>query len=218
MAGFPMFPLGSVLFPSLVLPLHVFEPRYRRLLDDVLAAEPSTGVAGREFGVCLIERGSEVGGGDVRARVGTVARIEEATELPDGRWAVIAVGTRRIRVTQWLVDDPYPLAEVVDHPDPEPAPGELAELPAVVASLRRALAKASELGDTSTPATIALSDDPVVASHQIAALAPISTIDQYELLAAETVGDRLHRLGELLADANELLELRLGMAGDDHPA
>ena len=89
----PMFPLGSVLVPSAGLPLHVFEPRYRALVQDCLAGD-------REFGVVLIERGSEVGGDDVRTSVGTVARIVEATELPDGRWAVAAVGVRRVRVRQ----------------------------------------------------------------------------------------------------------------------
>lgn len=208
MAGFPMFPLGSVLFPSLVLPLHVFEPRYRALMSDVLAGD-------EEFGVCLIERGSEVGGDDVRTTVGTVARIQEATESPDGRWAVIAVGTRRIRVLRWLPDDPYPRAEVTEHPDPEPGPDELDLLPVVTASLRSALAKANELGDAGPPATIGLAEDPVIASHQIAALAPVSTLDQYDLLAAGTVGVRLARLESLLRDAHEVLDLRLDRLGDD---
>src|SRR3954447_12098654 len=101
----PMFPLGSVLLPSVFLPLHVFEPRYRALTEHCLAGE-------REFGVVLIERGSEVGGGDVRSPVGTVARILEAVQFDDGRWALGVVGTRRVRVTAWLDDDPYPRAEV----------------------------------------------------------------------------------------------------------
>ena len=76
-----MFPLGSVLFPSAYLPLHVFEERYRQLVRDCLAGNG-------EFGVVLIERGSEVGGGDVRTEVGTVARIVEVTEFDDGRFAL----------------------------------------------------------------------------------------------------------------------------------
>ena len=63
-----MFPLGTVLFPSGVLPLRVFEPRYRDMLEDLLSGN-------REFGVVLIERGSEVGGGEVRSGIGTMARI-----------------------------------------------------------------------------------------------------------------------------------------------
>jgi len=202
-----MFPLGSVLFPSMVLPLHLFEPRYRALIRDVLDGDG-------EFGVCLIERGHEVGGDDVRSSVGTVARVHDAEELPDGRWAVVAVGDRRIEVERWLPDDPYPRAEVRDLPDPAPSPEELGRLPAVVAALRSALAKAAELGEPVPPATIPLADDPVLASHQVAALAPIATIDRHALLAAERVGLRLARLETVLADANELLDLRL-RAGDD---
>lgn len=198
----PMFPLGSVLVPSMVLPLHVFEPRYRALVRDVLDG------AG-EFGVCLIERGHEVGGDDVRTDVGTVARVHEATELPDGRWALVAVGDRRLRVERWLPDDPYPRAEVVDHPDPTPGPGDLDRLPAVVALLRTALARAAEVGDAVAPATVALADDPVRLSHQVTALAPIATIDRHALLAADTVGVRLARLEHLLTEAVDLLDLRL---------
>ena len=80
----PMFPLGSVLVPGAVLPLHVFEPRYRALVRSCLdSGEP-------EFGVVLIERGSEVGGGDVRFDVGTLARIVQAGRFDDGRLAVVA--------------------------------------------------------------------------------------------------------------------------------
>lgn len=203
-----MFPLGSVLFPSLVLPLHVFEPRYRALVHDILDGD-------REFGVCLIDRGSEVGGDDHRLGVGTVAMVHEAAELPDGRWALLTVGTRRIRVDRWLEDDPYPRAEVRDHPDPVPAIEELELLPEVVGLLRATLAKAAELGDTATPATTPLSDDPVLASHQASALAPISTIDQYGLLVAESVGVRLAALHQLLGEADEVLDLRLAASSDD---
>ena len=67
-----------------------------------------------EFGVVLIERGSEVGGGDTRFAVGTIARVVRVQELPDGGFALATVGIRRVRVERWLADDPYPQAEVVD--------------------------------------------------------------------------------------------------------
>ena len=67
----PMFPLGQPLLPGAVLPLHVFEPRYRQLVQDTLADD----VNPPEFGVTIIERGWEVGGGDHRGMIGTVARI-----------------------------------------------------------------------------------------------------------------------------------------------
>ena len=101
----PMFPLSAVLFPHAELPLHVFETRYRQLTVDCLAGDG-------EFGVVLIARGSEVGGGDQRVGVGTVARIEKAAPLADGRWFLVARGTERITVSEWLPDDPYPTAMV----------------------------------------------------------------------------------------------------------
>ena len=101
----PMFPLGTVLFPHAVLPLHIFEHRYRALAETCLRGD------GR-FGVVLIERGDEVGGGDTRFGVGTVARIVEAARTPDGRYLLATVGTERFRVRKWLDDDPYPRAEI----------------------------------------------------------------------------------------------------------
>ena len=116
------------------------------LMRDCLAGS-------REFGVVLIERGSEVGGGDVRSDVGTVATIVEADELPDGRWALLAVGTRRIRVEAWLEDDPYPLAEVDDWPDGDLDDDHADLLAGVVGRLRRVLGLAAEAGDAAAPAT-----------------------------------------------------------------
>jgi Lon protease-like protein len=199
----PMFPLGTVLVPSAGLPLHVFEPRYRALVRDCLAGD-------REFGVVLIERGSEVGGQDVRTDAGTVARIVEAAELPDGRWALATVGVRRLRVLRWLPDDPYPRAEVEDWPDPEAGDGYADRLAGCVALLRRALALAAEAGDAAAPATIELADDPVLAGYQAVAVAPIGPLDQHTLLGAATPDERVARLTELLEDAVEVLGLRLG--------
>lgn len=206
MGTLPMFPLGTVLVPSAGLPLHVFEPRYRALTKDCMAGD-------REFGVVLIERGSEVGGGDIRSMVGTVARIVEAEELPDGRWALIAVGTRRIRVRTWLDDDPYPRADVEDWPDPTPGPDHSELLDAAITRLRRALALAAEAGDEAAPATIELADDPIVAGYQALAVAPIGALDRHLLLQADSPEGRLRGLSARLEEAIELLELRLGGTG-----
>lgn len=202
-----MFPLGSVLVPSAGLPLHVFEPRYRALVRDCMAGD-------RELGVVLIARGSEVGGDDVRTDVGTVARIVEATELPDGRWAMVGVGVRRVRVRRWLPDDPYPVAEVEDWPDPAPGPGHTAALDQTIGRLRRCLGLAAEAGDPAAPATIELSEDPVLAGYQAGAVAPLGPLDQQHLLAAATPDERIDRLSTLLDGAIEVLELRLGSSGE----
>src|SRR6478736_4318756 len=134
----PMFPLGTVLFPHAVLPLHIFEERYRALVETCLRGD------GR-FGVVLIERGSEVGGGDTRFDVGTVARIVELGEYPDGRYALVTVGIARLRVHEWLPDDPFPRAEVEVVDEVEGTPDATAARDAVELQLRRTLALASEL-------------------------------------------------------------------------
>jgi Lon protease-like protein len=191
-----MFPLGSVLFPGAVLPLHVFEPRYRRLVRDCLDGE-------REFGVALIERGSEVGGGDVRTTTGTVARLVEVVELDDGRYGIVAVGTRRVRVVAWLPDDPYPLADVEDWPEElDATDDELSSvLTPVLARLRRVLAMAAELGEPVAAAATEVSDDPVVASYHASALAPLGPADHQRLLAAPGPARRLALLADDLAEA-----------------
>ena len=214
MATLPMFPLGTVLLPSVYLPLHVFEPRYRELVATCLAGD-------QEFGVVLIERGSEVGGGDQRVDVGTVARIVEAAELPDGRWALGSVGTRRIRVTEWLPDDPYPRAVVEEWPEPPTTEASSVELTAAVARLmprlRRVLAARAELGEAAAPATVELADDPVLASYQAVAVAPIGPADQQRLLCQPDARGRIDRLDAMLAEEEAFLGQRLALESDDDP-
>ncbi len=204
MAKLAMFPLGSVLFPTMVLPLHVFEERYRALARDCLAGD-------REFGVVLIERGSEVGGGDVRTAVGTVARIVEAEEYPDGRFGLVAVGVRRIVVDEWLPDDPYPRADVHDWPDADATdPGAAsAALAAMLGPFRRSVALKAELGESSVPATIELDEDPGLASFQAAAVGPLGPLDQRRVLATDGALPRLELLRTLFAEEAEVLEARL---------
>jgi Lon protease-like protein len=198
-----MFPLGSVLFPHAGLPLHIFEPRYRALVEECLAGEP-------EFGVVLIERGSEVGGGDTRFRVGTVARIIDASRFPDGRYALVAQGTARLRVHEWLPDAPYPLATVEVIDEPAAAPALVVARDEVEIALRRVLTLAAGLGVAVAPSDVRLDDDPVRAAFEAAALAPIGALDAQQLLEIDDPAQRLDRLAALLRDATELLELRLG--------
>ena len=200
-AVLPMFPLGTVLLPHMYLPLHVFEPRYREMTQHCLAGE-------KEFGVVLIERGSEVGGGDRRHDVATVAHIIEAEQSPDGRWGLLCVGTRRLRVTQWLPDLSYPQAEVEDW-DGGGAPS--TPLDPLITRLRRALALAAEFGLAVAPATIEFDNDPEVALWQLCACAPIGPSDRYDLLRGVRPDDRGELLGRLLSDAIDVFQQRLAM-------
>jgi uncharacterized protein len=202
-----MFPLGNVLFPGFGLPLHVFEPRYRSMVETLIAQEDP------EFGVTLIERGSEVGGGDRRFNVGTIARIVEAGQLPDGRWVLETAGVARCRVLEWLPDAPYPQAviERLDNDDYGPMSGTMlvGEIDAAVKDLRRVLALAAEADMPSAPATIALDDDPEVRLWQACGLAPIGPLDDFILLSADTLTDRVNLLRGFLEDARVLLANRL---------
>jgi Lon protease-like protein len=202
-----MFPLQTVLFPNAVMPLHVFEPRYRALAETCLRGD------GR-FGVVLIERGPEVGGGDLRFSVGTVARIVEAARTPDGRYLLATVGTERLRVRRWLDDDPYPRADIEVLTEPERAPERAHDQRiAVERLLVRALALRAELGGGAPGMDqmdqVALDADPIRASFEAAARAPIGPLDAQRVLEVDDVCDRFDCLERMLADEVELLQFRL---------
>lgn len=189
-----MFPLGVVHFPGVSLPLRVFEPRYRQLTADCLQG------AG-EFGVVLIERGSEVGGGDVRTDVGTMTSIVDAGMDPSGTIHLTTVGTRRIRVVRWLDDDPYPRAEVEDLPPPVLQPIDGTER-----KVRRALALTAELDQPTVPHDVELDDEPVRRLFQLAAVAPLGPLDHQRLLASDRP---LVLLDRMMDEEIEVLEARL---------
>jgi len=199
-----MFPLGTVLFPYGVLPLHVFEPRYRLMTEHCLAGDAT-------FGVVLIERGSEVGGGDTRFDVGTAARIVRAGQLADGRYVLATVGVQRLRVRTWLPDDPYPQAEVELLDDGETDASDAgARCDAVAGLLRRVFGLRSELGEPVPAVTVELAPDDVArAGYEAAALAPFGPLDAQALLQLDDPVARLERIEELLADEVEVLEFRL---------
>lgn len=202
-----MFPLGMVLFPAQMLPLRIFEPRYREMVATCLRDDVG-------FGVVLIERGSEVGGGDVRTALGTMARIVHAQPYPDGRWSIAAIGIERIRVLDWLPDDPYPIADVEPYPD-VPATGSLESLTTRATDLlRQVLALRAELGEPAPPATFEVSPNPLAASYQLAAVCPFGPVDRLALLAAEGPQARLEQLLALLEDDHAFCRARLAMETD----
>lgn len=194
-----MFPLGTPLLPGAWLPLQVFELRYQMMLDDVLASSST-------FGVVLIERGSEVGGGDVRSSCGTLASVVRVDEVPDGRRAVLARGTQRIRVVEWLADDPYPRASIEYWPDevggvPDETMATIDRtierlLANALADPREALQQVARGPDES-------SDDHL---HRLAASFPLGPIDRQRVLAAPGTSERARALLEALQDLEAAID------------
>lgn len=205
MAVMPMFPLGTPLLPGAVLPLHVFEPRYRQMVHDILADD----IDPPEFGVVMIERGSEVGGGDERAMIGTLARIVDIQVTPDGRYALAAVGTERLRVVAWLPDDPYPLADVDRWPDDDSGAVVTADtIEALHVRVREINVLVRDVGEMSPPPDTEISDDPRLAVFHLAALSPLGAADRQRILAAPGSAERVVALREALDDAAAVLEFR----------
>lgn len=197
-----MFPLGTVLLPGAVLPLQVFEPRYQEMLTHVMAGD-------RRFGVVLIERGSEVGGGDVRAPVGTVAEVARAEPVDEGLWKLVVVGERRLEVEEWLPDDPYPRARVrLLDDDGLPEPEQLRPLAGAVTELAAAL-KAAGMPGPSQIFTVDELDER--ARRQMVWWATSAThpgpLDAQKVLAAVDLESRLAAAVEVVRERTELIRL-----------
>ncbi len=105
----PLFPLNVVLFPGMLLPLHIFEPRYRQMIGECVAA-------GSPFGVVFIKDGPEIGGAATPHTVGTAAKITSATSLADGRLNIATVGYERFTIQALHHDQPYLTATVAAFP------------------------------------------------------------------------------------------------------
>jgi uncharacterized protein len=209
-APMAMFPLQSALLPDEDLPMQIFEPRYTALVRDCLCDEDP------RFGVVLISHGREVGGGDVRCDVGTVARITECVDLAgSGRFMLRCRTGERIRVCDWLPDHPYPRAMVQAWPD---EPGErvtadqLEELEDRVMALfeRIAAARNFSLPDRAVVlGTDADSVDPGVRLYALASRVPIGPADRYAVLAAPSAADRLAALSEAVDSVAAVIEFQL---------
>lgn len=202
MRSLPMFPLGTVLLPHMVLPLHIFEPRYRSMFRDLVDGD-------REFGVVQIARGAEVGGGEERSGIGTIARVLQAEELDDGRWVAVTVGTQRLRVVDWLPDDPYPqaLVDVLAEDGVDAAVAERRD--GLVPRMRRLLALRSELGDEAVPSTFTLAEDLAMSCWQLLVLTPMPDWDAQRLLSIDGWDERLVAFERVVTELEETGQLEL---------
>lgn len=207
----PMFPLGGVVLPGEGLPLHVFEKRYQELVADVLAAP-----AGPVFGVVLIERGSEVGGGEARSDVGVQVRVSAHRGLGPGRFQLDCVGEHRIRVVNWLEDAPYPIAHVEDWPDAAtssaPTGPDVASLLEDITELYGRIERLAERQDAVTPPRPRFDDLPAATGDLLYALAaqvPMGQADRQAILAAPGAHERAAALTEAIAGVRAVVEFQL---------
>src|SRR5215472_6760220 len=181
----PLFPLGTVLFPGLLLPLHIFEERYRQLVRDLQGGpEP------RQFGLIAIRQGRETGVDGIQAlyEIGCTATVRQVKELEDGRYDIVTVGTDRFRLSGLDDSKPYLRGEV----DllPEETAGAAGAARVVRDAFRAYLGALAERGVTQISAP-ELPDDPVTLSYLVGASMIIDLSDRQTLLAEP---DALHRL------------------------
>lgn len=191
-----MFPLGSVLFPHMPLLLRVFEERYLVMLARMLEEEST------QFGVVLIERGQEVGGGEQRFGFGTLAQIAQFGEQ-EGVVALVAQGEHRFEIIEWLEEAPYPMAVIRELPDLDWDESLRPLRTRAEAAVRRTLALASEFADLPWAWDVELAEDPAAAAWQLAAISPLGPLDQVQLLRSASMEELLDDLLELTVAAAE---------------
>jgi Lon protease-like protein len=209
MTGQPMFPLQSALLPGELLPLRIFEPRYSQLVRDCLAmTDPA-------FGVVLITRGREVGGGDTRSDVGALARIVEHADQGMGRYQLRTVVGERIRVLEWLTDDPYPQAVIEpwpDQPGPPVTPERIGEvIDKILALFERIVStRGAQLRPDALAVEPEVAEDPSRHIYELAARVPMGQADRYAVLAAPTLAERVTVLTDAIETVTAMVEFQIG--------
>lgn len=216
----PLFPLHTVLFPHLPLPLHIFEQRYRDMTRDLL--RPHNAFDGR-FVVAMITQGQEANDQPQAHSVGTICEVRRAERLPDGRYAMLAVGIGRAKLGAVDASGPYATVEATPL---EELPGDQAErlLPSAQAALdgyldtvKQYVASAASLGKESPEIQdvaasldqvlqpIHLPDDPLAASYAIGGVLQIELTRKQQLLEMPDAATRLRVEIELLRREARLL-------------
>jgi uncharacterized protein len=199
----PLFPLGSVLYPGLVLPLHIFEERYRQLVADLLdGPEP------REIGVIAIQHGRETGVDGVSAlyQTGCTAVVRRVEKHDDGRFDLVTVGSQRFRLLSLGEQAPYFSGDIELLPDELGDDGEAdALVPAVQQAFREYLQTLSDRGGArvSIPE---LPGEPILLSYLVAAAVVVDLPVKQQLLEEPDAHRRLAAERRLLAAERRLLQ------------
>lgn len=213
-ARLPLFPLNTVLFPGLVLPLNVFEERYRAMMRDLLKTAGPDSDEPRRFAVVAIRDGREVattalglpdptslpergpaagfGPDPIQAfhRVGCVADAATIRERTNGSFEVLATGTTRVRLLSVDADGPYLTAELEELPE-EPGEGAPALAEGVLRAFRSYQKRLAGASEQTLTTGAELPDDPSVVSYLVAAAAVLDTPSKQRLLQAPDTATRL---------------------------
>ena len=198
----PLFPLGAVLFPGALMPLHIFEPRYRLLIRRCIERQ-------RPFGIVLIRNGPEVGAGAEPYDIGTEAKIVAQSPLPDGRSYIVTRGERRFAVEGVITDaEPYLMGQVryLDEPDGDLAVDRAGVAREALGAYLLAVVAVTE----DARGERALADDlrnapPSDLAYRIAGSLAVDAPQQQALLELETASARLEEETRILNRETELL-------------
>jgi Lon protease-like protein len=196
------------MLPGEELPLRIFEPRYSAMISDCLAMDDPA------FGVVLIAAGREVGGGDARSDVGTLAHITDVTDFGDGRYRLNCVMAERIRVLEWQPDNPYPRAAIEMWPD---EPGDPVGADAIrdvedrmIALFERiATARGAEISGRDIVAGADAAPDAAMWLYALTTRLPMGQADRYAVLAAPTNAARVAALSDAVETVTALVEFQL---------
>jgi Lon protease-like protein len=200
----PLFPLNTVLVPGLVMPLHIFEPRYRHLVEELLEIPDEDN---REFGVIAVREGkqAEVDGVDALYPIGTATVLRQVERLEDGRFDIVTTGSRRFRVLTLDTSAPLLRAEVEFLPDESTdADAVIAQHVARIFTAYRSILGGQLVADDDADISD-LPDDPTVLSYLITAAMVLPTQERQELLGAPDTATRLVRARALLSRENALI-------------
>ena len=207
-----LFPLGTVMFPGMLLPLRVFEERYRRMLDDRHQNDPA-------FGIVLLRSGRDTGERSVQDihRTGTAIRILSRRRLAGGQSDLVVTGTRRFAIRSVNWDLGYGLATVDWHDDRAGDPQALAEgMRITLNAFNRYVERVTAI--TGRPfGGVRMSDDPVTASWDLAARLPLHTWERQRLLERETAAERFADLASIVRREQHLLSVGVLGVAMNHP-
>ncbi len=226
-----MFPLGTVFVPGDMVTLRVFEDRYVEMIRSLLASDNDT----LEFGTVLIDKGSEVGGKDIRRSVGVNVVVKQCEVSDTGGYFVAGVATQRLEVLEWKPDDPFPEADITFPPTEQGSVIHVSRLARLAQMVRSLLVLMLEEATSSMDNTRDVGGEAVLdeylppnissplahvaagtiepgesdaASWSVIRAVPCGPFDKYSLLAAPTLEQRLAQTEQVVGHLREMVQFR----------